>query len=241
MDPSLEIRYNINSGSTLNVNAGSVTSAFGIAEKLSTIQNKLNGRLFNVNGGNGGASAYVDTTLDSKCNKAIRDLQGLSAYLAQQTPNNNAAVPKDQPGPLNFVVSKVNADGSAVFSLTCDEALNNPKVQQIEIRNDANAKIVIINLAGRTCTFEQANMVGNWLNSLTGRARTLWNIYERPLNSNTKMYIRRNFMGALLAPYYPVETSANIDGAAAVYSMTARSEMHKPGLEFPACMEVQSE
>ena len=221
------------------MNAGSVTGAFGVTEKLSTIQNKLNGRLFNLNRGNEGASAYIDPNLDEKCNRATQELRALSSYLSQQTPNNDVTIPKEQSGPLNFIVEQVNPDGSAIFSSTCDETFNNPKVQQIEIINNAEAKVIIINLSGRSCSFEQAVMLGNWLNSLNGRAHTLWNIHQTPLNSDTKMYIRRNFMGALLAPYYSVETSANIDGATAVYSMTARSELHKPGLDFPVCIKPQ--
>ena len=239
-EPSLEIRYDISSGSTLTVNAGSVTSASGAANKVSTIQNNLKGRSFNVNGGNQGASAYIDSSVNEKCIKATEDLKMFSQYLSLLTPNNDVIVPSDQSGPLNLIVKNVNADGLAIFSLSCNEALNNPKVQQIEIRNDGNAKIVVINLSGRTCSFEQGNMVGNWLNGLDGRSRTLWNVYETPSDPTTPLKIAHNFMGALLAPYYNVETSANIDGAAVVNSLKARSEIHNPMLQFPSCAEPGS-
>ena len=240
-EPSLEIQNDISSGSTLNIAAGSVTSASGAANKVSAIQNNLKGRSFNVNGGNQGASAYIDSSLNEKCTKATEDLTNFSQYLSLLTSNNEVIVPTDQSGPLNLIVKNVNADGLAVFSLTCNEALNNPKVQQIEIRNDANAKTVVINLSGRTCSFEQGNMVGSWLNGLDGRSRTLWNVYEAPSNPKTPLMIAHNFMGALLAPYYNVETSANIDGVAVVKSLKARSEIHNPMLQFPSCAESGSE
>jgi choice-of-anchor A domain-containing protein len=239
LDPSLEIRYNITSGSTMNVNAGSLTSALGAVKQSSPVQYSLNGRQFNMNGGNGGASVYIDSDLHTKCSKVTNDLKAFSQYLSQLAPNNNVTVPTSQDGPLNFQVNHVNQDGLAIFSLSCNDVLNNGHVQQIQINNNVNAKVVVINLSGRTCSFQRGNMVGSWLTGLKGRSQTIWNVYEQPIDQNTPMYIQQNLMGALLAPYYSVQTSSNIDGAAAVYKMVARAELHQPGLNFPACLQSQ--
>lgn len=235
-DPSLEIQLGVVSGSPINVNAGSVTTASTDVQQVSAVQYTLNGRSINVNG----AGIETDSNLPEKCSKVTNDLQSLSQYLSQLPPNNNVNVPTDQSGPLTFIVDNVNSDGVAVFLLSCNEALNNPKVQQIEIQNKANARVIVINLAGRTCSYRQGNMVGSWLTGLEGRSKTIWNVYEKPIDEDTKMYIEKNFMGALLAPHYSVETTSNIDGSAAVYQMVARAELHKPGLVFPECIEPQT-
>jgi choice-of-anchor A domain-containing protein len=240
LNPTLEIQYNIRSGSTMNIDVGSLTSALGTVKQTSTIQYSLNGRLFNISGGNDGASAYVDSNLHTKCSQVTNDLQSFSQYLSQLTPNNDVTVPTSQPGLLNFQVNNVNQDGLAIFNLSCNDALNNAQVQQIQINNKVNAKMVVINLSGQTCSFQQGNMVGSWLTGLVGRSQTIWNVYEQPINQNTPMYIQQNLMGALLAPYYSVQTSSNIDGAAAVYQMIARAELHQPGLNFPTCVQPQT-
>jgi choice-of-anchor A domain-containing protein len=200
----------------------------------------MNGRSFNINGGNQGALAYIDSTLESKCQEVVQDLQNFSQYLAGLPSNNNVTIPTDQPGPLNFYVNSVNNDGLAIFSLACDDALNNQKVQQIEIINNVNAQTIVINLSGQTCSFQQGNMVGTWLTGLDGRSRTVWNVYETPLNSNSPLTISNNLMGTLLAPYYSVETTSNIDGSAAVYNMKQGAELHNPPLNFPPCVAPQS-
>ena len=232
--PSLEIRNNITSGSVINVFGGSVTSASFEAQKISSTQYKLNGRLFAINDGDQGASASVDSTLYTKCSKVIHDLQQFSLYLSQLIPNNNVSIPS-LPDSLNFIVNSVNEYGLAVFNVDCNDALSNTNVQQIEIKNNTDTKAVVINLSGRACSYETGNMGGSWLNELQGRSRTLWNVYERPLNEKIPMYIRRNFMGVLLAPYYSVETTVNIDGTVAVKNMVARAELHKPQLIFASC------
>ena len=240
LEPSLEFLSTVASQSYTNVNVGSVISASGTVLQQSAVQYTLNGRPFNINGGNNGSTLQIDSSLAEKCSKVTRDVQGFSQYLSQLTPNNDVTVPTDQPGPLNFIVNNVYPDGLAIFSLSCNEVLNNQKVQQIKVRNDANARMVVINLSGRSCSYQQGNMVGSWLNGLEGRSKTIWNVYEQPLDDNTPMSIDRNLMGALVAPYYRVQTSSNIDGSAAVYQMVARAELHKPGLVFPPCVESQS-
>ncbi|CAF3744759.1 unnamed protein product [Rotaria socialis] len=237
IDPSLEIRYNISFGSTMNVTAGSVTNSFGTVQKISPTQYNLNGRLLGINAGNYGASAFIDTTLDTKCSKVTYDIQTFSQYLSQLLPNNDVLVPQSQPDTLKFIVNNTNADGLAIFHLSCDDVLKNKYVQQIEILNNVNATAIVINLSGQTCSYEEGNMVGSWLNGLDGRSRTLWNIYEKPSRQNVSLRITQNFMGALLAPFYAVETSANIDGSAAVYNMTARAQLQGPQLIFPTCVE----
>ncbi|CAF4176668.1 unnamed protein product [Rotaria socialis] len=237
IDPSLEIRYNISFGSTMNVTAGSVTNSFGTVQKISPTQYNLNGRLLGINAGNYGASAFIDTTLDTKCSKVTYDIQTFSQYLSQLLPNNDVLVPQSQPDTLKFIVNNTNADGLAIFHLSCDDVLKNKYVQQIEILNNVNATAIVINLSGQTCSYEEGKMVGSWLNGLDGRSRTLWNIYEKPSRQNVSLRITQNFMGALLAPFYAVETSANIDGSAAVYNMTARAQLQGPQLIFPTCVE----
>lgn len=200
----------------------------------------MNGRPFNINSGNNGASAYIDSTLSAKCSQVVNDLQKFSQYLSQLTPNNAVTVPTGQPAPLTFTVNSVNQDGLAIFNLACNDALNNNNVQQIQINNNANAKIVVINLSGQTCSFQQGNMVGSWLTGSDGQSRTIWNVYEQPANSNTVMSIQRSVMGTLLAPYYTVQTSNTINGAVAVNSFIGGGQLTKPALAFPPCVEPQT-
>ena len=237
LNQSLEIRNNIVSGSTININVGTITTASGSVQRVSATQFNVNGRLFDVHGGNQGATAYVDSTLNDKCSQVTNDVIGFSQYLSQLPSNNDVNVPRSQDGPLNFIVNNVNSDGLAIFSLSCNDALNNNKVQQIEIKNNANAQTIVINLSGKTCSFTKGNMVGSWLTGLTGRSKTIWNVYEQPQDSNTRLYVQNNLMGTLLAPYYTVQTSSNIDGVAVVNNMIAAAEIHKPNLVFPPCTE----
>ena len=129
-----------------------------------------------------------------------------------------------------------DSNGVAVFNLDGNTVLNNNLVQQIEIINGSSVsstlQLVVINLYGTSISFAQGNFVGTWLNSVTtGRAQTIWNLPQA-----TTLTISRNWIGALLAPYAAVTTSVNIDGAAAVLSLTTTAELHNPPIIIPACL-----
>ncbi|CAF0835611.1 unnamed protein product [Didymodactylos carnosus] len=233
---TLEIAGTIASGSNVNVDAGSTTVNSGttIVQQAVT-QYVVNGnRQFQMNGGNSGASVYIDSTLTSKCQQMTTNFQSFSLQLAQQPANNFATIPTSQPGPLNLNVNASDSNGVAYFAFADgNSVLNNNLVQQIQINNLISAPLIVVNLFGSTISFAQGNMVGSWLTSINGRSRTLWNFYNC-----TTLTLQNNMMGAVLAPLATTTAQANIDGATAVKSLATQSELHTPPLIFPNCTIV---
>ena len=236
----LELAQSMTSGNSLNVQIGTVTLGQSTDKivKNGNVQYVVNGnRPFNINGGNDGATIKYDSTLVAKCQDISQDLKDLSIVLSKRTANNVVTVPSSQPGPLNFNVVSKDADGFAVFNVASgDTIFHNSKVQQIEIKNDqAKASVIVINVPGKTVTFDQGNIVGS-LTQTDLRSRVLFNFFEA-----TQINLQRNFMGALLAPLATVQTNANIDGATAVKSLTTSAELHKPPFVIPQCSQTPSE
>ena len=230
----LEVARSIASGSSLNVQVGSVSvgQASDIITKQGNIQYTVNGnRQFNVNGGNEGARVVYDSKLIEKCQEVKEELKNVSLALARKSANNEVNFPRDQPGPLNLNVLKKDSDGIAVFSVPDGNALfNNQKVQQIDIDNSrVQAALIVVNVGGKTVSFDSGNIVGS-LTQLDTRSRVLFNFYEAE-----EINMQRNFMGTLLAPSAKVRTNANIDGATVVKSLSTTSELHKPLLVVPTC------
>ncbi|CAF1058746.1 unnamed protein product [Didymodactylos carnosus] len=227
-------------GGSPNVLVGSVSvgaSSAHTLRKKGTTQYQIDQLQFNLKGGNQGATAFVDSNLPSKCAAITSSLQTLSNSLFQITPNNNATIPADQPGPLNLNINNVDSNSIAIFNLSGPSVLANNYVQQIQINiNNANCKFVLINLYGTTINFNHGNLVGSWITNLNGRAKTLWNCPQA-----TTMNLQQNLQGALLAPNAVVQASSNIDGATAVKSLTTQSELHNPPIQFPcgAAVEIQ--
>jgi choice-of-anchor A domain-containing protein len=242
---SLELNGQFTSGSGIQVNAGSFGVGTNPAHTIVANGNvgyTLDGRTVNMNGGNQGATINVNANLTAKCTSLTNDLQALSNGLAALTSTlgNSIVIPTSQAGPLNIYVNSVDANGMAVFNLVGNTVLNNPLVQQIELivgSNVANIlQLVVINLSGTSISFAQGNLVGTWFNSIsTGRARTVWNLPQA-----TSLTISRNWMGALLAPYAVVTATVNIDGAAAVLSLSTNAELHDPPILLPTCIGTAS-
>ena len=235
----LELAQSVTAGSSINVQRGSVSLGQSTDQivKNGNVQYVVNGnRPFNVNGGNDGARVTYDSTLVKRCQHISKELAELSILLSKRAPNNVATIPSDQPGPLVFNVVSKDADGFAFFTVpNADAIFHNSKVQQIEVKNDqAKASVIIINVPGKTVTFDQGNIVGS-LTQSSLRARVLFNFYEAE-----HIDLRRNFMGALLAPFADVQTDANIDGATAVESLKTTSELHKPQFVVPECAHATS-
>ncbi len=197
----------------------------------------LDGRTVNMNGGNQGATINVDTNLTTKCTSITSNIQALSTYLATltNTTGNNVSIPTSQPGPLNLYVNTVDGNGFAVFNLDGNTVLNNGQVQQIELIVGSSVtstlQLVIINLSGTSISFAQGNLVGSWFTTIaTGRSHTIWNLPQA-----TSLTISRNWMGALLAPYAVTTASVDIDGTAAVLSISTTAELHDPPIALPVC------
>ena len=238
---SLEVNGQIVAGNGIQVNAGSFGVGTNPAHTIvanGVVGYTVDGRSVNMNGGNQGATVNTDANLTAKCAAITSSIQALSVGLAAlaSTPGNNVSIPASQPGPLNFYVNTVDANGVVVFNLVGNTVLNNNLVQQIEIiigaSVSASVQLVIINLSGTSISFAQGNFVGAWLTSITtGRSRTIWNLAQA-----TTVSISRNWMGALLAPNAVVTASVNIDGATAVQSLTTTAELHDPPVIFPACL-----
>ncbi|CAF1122394.1 unnamed protein product [Didymodactylos carnosus] len=237
--PCLEINGALPSGGgSPNVQVGSVSVGSNPVHTLTkkgTTQYQIDQLQFNLNGGNQGATAFVDSNLPSKCAAITSGLQTLSSSLFQITPNNNATIPSGQPSPLNLNVNNVDSNGIAIFNLSGSSVLANKYVQQIQINiNNANCKFILINLYGTAVNFNQGNLVGSWITNLNGRAKTLWNCPQA-----TTMNLQQNLQGALLAPNAVVQASSNIDGATAVKSLTTQSELHNPPIQFPCLAAVE--
>jgi choice-of-anchor A domain-containing protein len=238
---SLELNGQIVSGSPIQVTAGSFAVGTNPTHTIvasGSVSYTLDGRTVNMNGGNQGATINVNGNLTAKCASLTSDLYALSSSLAalSNTQGNNVTIPISQAGPLNFYVNSVDANGLAVFNLVGNTVLNNQLVQQIEITVGTSVtstlQLVVINLSGTSISFAQGNLVGTWLTSIsTGRARTLWNLPQA-----TSLTISSNWMGALLAPYAVVTASVDIDGAAAVQSLTTTAELHDPPIILPSCI-----
>lgn len=230
----LEIAQSLVGGSSLNVQTGSVSlgQSSDVITKNGNVQYVVNGnRPFNMNGGNNGASITFDPKLVGKCQHVSEELKELSTYMSKQSANNVVSIPSGSPGPVKFNVVSKDSNGFAFFKIADGNSLfHNSNVQQIEINNDqAKATIIVINIGGKSVNFDQANFVGKITESDL-RSRVVCNFYEAQT-----ITMQRNFMGALLAPLAHVQTNANIDGAAAVKSLTTTSELHKPQFVVPQC------
>ncbi|UJR16937.1 hypothetical protein I4U23_003835 [Adineta vaga] len=225
----LEIAESITDGNALNVQVGSVAVGKSTDKivKQGNVPYKVNNRQFNINGGNQGGQVVCDSQLAAKCARVSEDLKALSLTLSKRTPNNNIVFPTNQPGPLNINIGTKDSDGFAFLTVADGNSFfHNQKVQQIEIKNNVQASWIIINLGGKTISFDQGNIVGS-LTQLDPRSRILFNFYEAE-----RISMQRNFMGAMLAPLAAVDTNSNIDGATAVRSLTTNAELHKPFLNF---------
>jgi choice-of-anchor A domain-containing protein len=238
---NLEVNGQIVSGNGIQVNAGSFGVGTNPAHTIvanGVVGYTLDGRTVNMNGGNQGATINVDTTLAATCSSITSSLQTLSTTLSQlaNTTGNNVSIPTTQAGPLNLYANSVDAHGVSVFSLDGNTVLNNPQVQQIQLFVGASIsstlQLVVINLSGTSISFSQGNLVGTWFTTLSpGRSNTIWNLPQA-----TSLTITSDWMGALLAPYATVTASVNIDGAAAVLSLTTSAELHDPPIIIPACL-----
>ncbi|CAF1082742.1 unnamed protein product [Adineta ricciae] len=233
----LQIDKSIVDGNPINVQIGSVAlgDSSNTIVKQGNVTYTVNNRQFNINGGNEGGQVVYDAQLDSKCTTVSSGLKDLSLTLSKKTPNNNVVIPSTQPGPLNVNIATKDSEGFAFVTITDGNLFfHNPKVQQIQIRNNVQASWIVINLGGKSITYDQGTIVGS-LTQLDTRSRVLFNFYEAET-----ITIQRNFMGALLAPLATVTTNANIDGATAVLSLTTSAELHKPLYLFPPCANVST-
>jgi len=236
---SLEVNGQIASGNSIQVNAGSFGVGTNPSHNITRNNNvgfTVDGRTFNMNGGNQGATVKVDSNLAAKCSTIQSAVQTLSNYLATlpTTTGNTVSIPTTQSGPLNFYVNAVDYNGVSVFNLNGNTVLNNGQVQQIQLfvasSVSSTLQLVVINLSGSNIGFSQANFVGGWFTSLASRAQTIWNFPQA-----TSLTINRDWMGALLAPYAAVTASSDIEGPAVVLSLTTTAELHNPPLTLPVC------
>jgi len=210
VDPSeamLVVVGDIVAGNPIQLNAGSLR-----------IKGSTNGRVINFNGG---GSLVPDTSLSD--GPITQLLQDASAQLAAEEANNTVTLPTGQPGPARFNVTAVNDGSVAIFEVAANDLFGNNNVQQIEL-NPGGASTIVINVTGSTVDWSgNGNMVGNFTNS-TWRSRVIWNFAQ----ASTINFRSHNMMGAVLAPYAHVTTSANIDGSVAVRALTTTSEIHQP-------------
>ena len=194
-------------GNPIQLNAGSLR-----------LKGNLNGRTVNFNGG---GSLIPDTSLSDGPITSL--LQSASAQLAAIDANNTLQPPTGQGGPYRFNVNTVDDNGVAIFEIAAANLFSNNNVQQIEL-NPGSATLVVINVTGSVVDWSgNGNMVGNF-NNPNWRSRVIWNFAQ----ASSINFHSHNMMGAVLAPYAHVTTSANIDGSVAVRALTTTSEIHQP-------------
>ena len=192
-----------------------------------------------MNDGNDGAKINVEANLTAKCASITSDIQTLSTTLSQlpNTTGNNVSIPASQNDPLIFYVNAVDAYGVSVFNLDGNTVLNNQQVQQIELMVGSNVantlQLVVINLSGTSISYAYGSFVGTWFTSTRGQSQTVWNLPQA-----TSFTISYMWQGALLAPYAAVTitSSADIDGAVAVLSLSTNGEVHNPPIIIPSCL-----
>jgi choice-of-anchor A domain-containing protein len=237
LSTTLEINGSTTAGNNIQVNAGSVTLGPYPSKRYvntSAIQYTVDSHIsFNLNQGNEGATITLDQNLPTKCAAITSGILLLSETLSQLPPNNNVTFPSSQPGPLNFNVINVDANGIAVYNLSANLVFGNDKVQQIGLTSqNTGLQLVVINLYGASVTWSGSNLVGDWFNTVaTGESHTIWNFYEA-----TTIVFDSNLRGALLAPLAVVTTNINIDGSVAVRSLYSTGEVHSAQLVFPNCV-----
>lgn len=194
-------------GNPINLNAGSLR-----------LGGNHNNRPINFNGG---GSLIQDTSLSDGPITGL--LQSATAQLAAKAPNNGVTLPSGQPGPAKFQVTTTTSAGVAIFQIAGSELFGNGLVQQIELDPGA-ASLVVINVTGSSIDWSgNGNMVGNFTNS-QWRSHVIWN-FPQATSINLGSH---NMMGAILAPYAAVTTSANLDGSVAVRALTTSAEVHQP-------------
>jgi choice-of-anchor A domain-containing protein len=187
---------------------------------------KVNDRSFNINDGNSGAGASADSELSSKAATLKSAMEDLSAFLEALSTTGIVSLPggNDQPTAANINIDAVDDANVAVLELDGNDFFDNNKIQQMEIKNNAGADLIIINVGGTSITWNEGNMVGSFLTGSTGRSKLIWNFYEATLVD----FKSKNMMGTVVAPYAHVKSQANIDGATAVASFYSQSEVHFP-------------
>jgi hypothetical protein len=239
-DYTVQLNGNMAGGGALNINEGSFGVGTNPAHTIVQNANQftLDGRMINIEDFSNGAVLNVDNTIATKCQSITSSLQALTQYLNQlpDTPGNTMTVPTNTNGPLNFNVNAVGSNGVSVFHIDGNTAWNNGLVQQISVivsaAVSANVKLVVINLTGTSISFNQGNLLGDWLNSATtGQAHTIWNF-----PSATTITLGRSVLGAILAPYATLSNSAVINGAVAVLSFQGGAAVTNPLLVLPACI-----
>ncbi|MFZ4663603.1 MAG: choice-of-anchor A family protein, partial [Caldilineaceae bacterium] len=203
----LSIVGNIVAGNPINLNAGSLR-----------LKGSSNGRIINYNGG--GALVPDPALADGPITARVQEA---SAQLAAEAANNGVTLPSGQPGPAKFQVTTTTDDGVAIFQVAGADLFGNNLVQQIELI-PGSASTIVINVTGSTVNWSgNGNMVGSF-NSSHWRSNVIWNFPQ----ATTINMGSRNMMGAVLAPYAAVTTSANLDGSVAVRSLTTSAEVHQP-------------
>jgi choice-of-anchor A domain-containing protein len=233
---SLEINGSTTSGSTINVDSGSIALGPYPSNRTVKINNNQytvdNHIQFTLNQGNQGATVQIDQTLPKRCADMTSGIIYLSKILSKLSPNNNATFSSSRPGPLELNVNNVDVNGIAVFNVSGNTVFDSSIVQQIGLYpQNTNLQFVVINVYGKAISWSGSNIVDDWFNSkTTGQPHTIWNFYEA-----TTLNFDSNMKGAILAPYAALVTSSNIDGVVAVQSLDSTAEIHHPLVIFPTC------
>eukprot|EP00977_Amphora_coffeiformis_P002861 scaffold538_cov166-Amphora_coffeaeformis.AAC.3 len=232
-DVTFEIAGGFTGGNPININKGSLAHNSAVNSFLQNpaVGWNVDGRMVNINDGNSGAGASADAGIGTKAATLKASLEDLSMFLKNLPDTTSISLPgsNDQPQAVNIQIDSVDAAGVAILTLNGNSLFDNQKVQQIEIKNNVGAELVVINVEGTSISWNNGNMVGSFLTQVSGRSKMIWNFYE----ATHIDFKSKNMMGNVVAPYAHVKTQANIDGATAVGSFESMSEVHFPLLSVP--------
>lgn len=132
-----------------------------------------------------------------------------------------------------FTIPSSTSVRQVVFNLTEAQAnsifVNNSNAEvqfNLNGRSVSSIDSIIVNIAGFTTGnfVNNANFLGSITSDLTLRQRVLWNFHQTDETIN----INRNWYGSILAPTANLTGNSNLDGSAAVNSITFNAEIHGP-------------
>jgi len=233
---TLEINQQIYVQNGINVQTGSV--GFGCNPNHNIVhvgggQYTVNGQRINLNDGRPTATVNQNCIIANACQNISGGLLSLSQQLALLPFDsiNNIFQYNSQTNQISFIVNAVDCNGIAVFNLPANQVFGQTNAEIVVVNNNANLNLIAINLSGQDVTLAQSvNMNGNWLRSVYGQARTIWNLYQA-----VTLELGNSVQGSLLAPTATIATgnSQTVSGVLVINSLTIPMNVNQPYIVFP--------
>lgn len=220
-DLVLRVKGNIDSGSAINLNAGSLEVGGSV----------LGNRRINFNGG-GSLVSNPSADFSGIFNTLTAASSAIQGLTANSTGMIVANMP-GQPGPFVFNANP-DASGLAVFSIDGASTFGNGNIQNFQI-NPNNAADILINVSGRVINWNAGDLIGNF-DREEWQERIVFNFFE----ATTINFGGREFSGQILAPNASITTNGVIEGSVFAKNLTTQSELHLPGFNGTLIPEPSS-